>query len=97
MKLKEDAKHISELVAYLCLAGLVLIVGGFIEDVDQTPFPYVMTIIFVYAGVGMLFMQNKGIHPPLSKKIQSGAIDLIYGFKFFYWALWWPKYLNNNK
>ena len=88
----ELARLTSIVIAYLCAAVLIVVIGFSIENVDQTPFPYVLTVIFIYIGTGMMFMLIKDIYPPLSEKIQNGAVDLIYGFRSLYWSLWWPKY-----
>lgn len=83
MKFEKIATHPwkiwSGLVVELLVGLLVWILAG-----GET-----LLWLAIYFGVGeIVCMARKSVPTPLPERV-----DLVWGFRYLYWRLWWPIYL----
>ncbi len=84
------------LSAWALLSTAVIICGYSIDDVDNTPYPWVCCLLAVSVGIGDLIALSKSIYPKLTRRMLRGKVDVNWGFKYLYWTLWWPLYLKKS-
>lgn len=92
-----DRISVSNWIALLIVCGVMLFIGFYlIPDVNETIYPYVGSLFLVQATIGIIVIERKQISPPLSQKLLDGGIDVVWGFKYFWWTLWWPMFLGRK-
>ena len=90
------AQDLSEVLASISFNAALIAVGYLIDEPDKTIFPPLATVLVLHMFIGGMIMYSKDIYPLRSKMLLSGKIDMEWGFRYLYWSLWWPNYLNKS-
>jgi len=91
------AKLLTEIIIWLSFCLAVYMGGYLLPYLDKTIYPEFGICLILYASAGTVIMTIKHHHPPPTIKMMTGKIDLAWGIKNLYWALWWPTYLKNGQ
>ena len=92
---EKSAQFTSKILVWVAFCVTLIYVMYMIKNVDETPYPYIASILLAYLGVGDLIMMSKAIFPRSSRKMLKGNFDLHWGIKHLYWSFWWPLYLKS--
>lgn len=93
----QDKIFVSEMIALAIINSVILFIGFYlIPDVDETIYPYVASTLIAQATIGIIVIEYKRVLPTLSRRLIGGNIDIAWGFKYFWWTLWWPMFLKTS-
>jgi hypothetical protein len=96
--MKSEMMKIASSLIVFCTCSILAIGYGYtIENVDETWYPIVTTMIIVYIGVGDLVMLWKGLDAPATPKIEQGRLDIGWALNHYWWVVWWPKVMLRDR
>lgn len=93
---EEIVKIISATIIYIAFFTMAIVIGYSIEDVDSTMYPPLAIALVIYVGIGDLALTIFNCDVPSSERIGLRKIDLLWGIRHYYWAMWWPRYIKNK-
>jgi len=93
MKDERTAKFVSNITIWLIMSIGLILIEFLIEDVNQTLYPCLASLLLIYLAIGDFVMQHKGINPLPSTAIRQSKLDSKWALKHLYWSCWWPMYL----
>lgn len=88
------AARTSSTIASAILYAILVSAAIFIETPEESIFPWLAAFMIIWIMVGDLLVQHKKAHPPYSERIFNNKIDIDWGFKYLYWAAWWPRIIG---
>ena len=90
------AARTSVTIASVLLYATMITAVALLETPDESVFTWVVGIAIIWTMAGDLIVQHKQAHPPYSTRVYNGKLDINWGFKYLYWAFWWPKLVSKN-